>query len=918
MEPRTPGRKRRDSNAPPAPPKSLFEGPLKRNDTSFPVRVATMLKALYKRYVAARLVGDKWATLLKYYQYLCRAVMTDPNFGIGLTGNARGLLVWHTMGMGKTLLAAAVMMALWDVRDPVVILPRSLQGNFGETVSRAIAIIHSELGPEEVRRMQDAAARRLRFVSMDAYNAADQIARVGTAEGVASLDGKLLIVDEAHNLSRAIINNPSEAANGRRIYDMVMDARNLRILFLTGTPASKDPFELVPLFNMLAGWDLLPPQYEVFYRLYVDKAARRVKNRSKLANRIMGLVSHVTHTLPTVPPETGDDTTQVGDQGMKPRAAGGFPEELPTIIEHVEMAPDQYRLYLVIREKEDAEGKGGEGGPRREQLTGPAMALPGSEKKTVSSYYVRSRAVSNFMPPRGTGIMAVEMMPDEAFTAETSPKAALLVQRVEKSPGSALVYSQFRERGGIKVIARFLQKAGYTEYKLPTTQGGGQTFSDGARTYSVEQLWRLAAALPEEEIPTASLEWMLDDPCWSSETEPGLSPREVLVHPNKYPDHAARIEAADFEFPVLLVKRRYPDDRGDDIIADGMHRLAKAARDQMPFLRAQKLSPAVLDIAVVSDIRADIRADVTGPASATGAAETPIIDEETEEDDGLAASEPPDSVVDSAPPADITAHVVAVPQPVDVPAPAKRYAIISGQIPLKDRLRLQAIFNSPENIRGAVIRVLLVTKTGAEGLDLKNVRQTHQFEPYWDKARDAQFTARAVRIGSHDALPVEDRDVQPFLYMSVANRKVKEATPEENREAKTIDEQFHDRALLKFELIQDFRSLLRSVSLECSVMGYPDCRLCVPTGEPLFYVDAVQDIKLADPCDPVQETDLEATPITVTGKDGTPKTYYYIADPSEPLGYRFFEHSTQLDGYAPLDPSDPIVGELLAALVAQD
>ena len=287
--------------------------PLRRNSTAFPAKAAAKLRELYGRYAAARADGADpdhgWASVLKYYQYLVRAVLSDPEYGIGADGNARGLLVYHTMGMGKTRLAVAVAMALWDVRPVVVMLAHSLQANFRETVHEVVGLLNAGEPPEVIAQLSAAAVRRCAFVSMDAYNAADQLARVGPGAktvkrrdltgATGGLDGKLLIVDEAHNFFRAIINSASEKANARRAYDMVMHAQNLRIVFLTGTPAAKDPFELVPCFNMLAGHDLLPTQYEIFYKLYVDRAGHKVRNAERLANRLVGLVSHVTPGRPS-------------------------------------------------------------------------------------------------------------------------------------------------------------------------------------------------------------------------------------------------------------------------------------------------------------------------------------------------------------------------------------------------------------------------------------------------------------------------------------------------------------------------------------------------------------------------------------------------------------------------------------------
>ena len=248
------------------------------------------------------------------------------------------------------------------------------------------------------------------------------------------------------------------------------------------------------------------------------------------------------------------------------------------------------------------------------------------------------------------------------------------------------------------------------------------------------------------------------------------------------------------------------------------------------------------------------------------------------------------------------------------PSDTKRFAVISGEIPLKERLKIQDIVSSKDNKRGGIVAFLLVTKTGAEGLDLKNVRATLQLEPYWDKARDDQLKYRAVRLGSHDDLPEGDRDVQPYLFISTANSAVQEAMLEDQREVQTIDQIFHERALARYELILDFRRLLKSVSLECAVLRYGNCHVCVPTGEALFHQDCAMDLRLADPCLPYAESDIEATPVTVTGRDGAPTTYY-VVDTDSPLGYTFYERAASDEtSFTPVDPSDPIVGKLLEAI----
>jgi hypothetical protein len=116
---------------------------------------------------------------------------------------------------------------------------------------------------------------------------------------------------------------------------------------------------------------------------------------------------------------------------------------------------------------------------------------------------------------------------------------------------------------------------------------------------------------------------------------------------------------------------------------------------------------------------------------------------------------------------------------------APRYLSFTGGV--KDELRRLAlnIFNAkfselPEamnkvimaagitdNMRGQLCRVFCITAAGAEGLSLKNVRGVHIMEPYWNEVRLKQVKGRAIRIGSHLELPEADRDVSIYTYISV-------------------------------------------------------------------------------------------------------------------------------------------------------
>ena len=415
-----------------------------RNNTSFSLQITSSLKKLYEEFKK----DDD--TKLRFYQYLVRAVMCDAEYGIGIDGNARGLLIYHSMGLGKTLLAASVAVAMVDLRKVIIMLPHSLKENFENTLEK----LSKELNKDNC----------INFVSMDAYNSSEQMAKH-------SLDDKLLIIDEAHNFFRSIINNGSDLSNARKIYDLIMTAVNLRILFLTGTPSAKDPFELVPCFNMLTKTNLLPLDYETFYKLYINRDTLTIINRSKLSNRLLGLVSYATVGDSLIP----NPTLHQKDKDFKNSSNNNsfvFPTELPQVIERVEMGTNQYRLYLMARDLEFLEKS------RSTIISNKppkALSMP-SGNNGLNTYNVKSRTLSIFVAPNEYSKLDYDKMPDIAFNSETSPKLNLISDRLVESRGKSLVYSQFVETNGLKPLRRFMENKGFELYK--SSKDGGSDLLD--------------------------------------------------------------------------------------------------------------------------------------------------------------------------------------------------------------------------------------------------------------------------------------------------------------------------------------------------------------------------------------------------------------------------------------------------------
>ena len=73
----------------------------------------------------------------------------------------------------------------------------------------------------------------------------------------------------------------------------------------------------------------------------------------------------------------------------------------------------------------------------------------------------------------------------------------------------------------------------------------------------------------------------------------------------------------------------------------------------------------------------------------------------------------------------------------------------------------------PENKNGEYVKVIIISKAGSEGLDFKNIRQTHVLEPWYNMNRIEQIIGRSVRNLSHCQLPFEERNVEIYLHTTL-------------------------------------------------------------------------------------------------------------------------------------------------------
>jgi hypothetical protein len=129
---------------------------------------------------------------------------------------------------------------------------------------------------------------------------------------------------------------------------------------------------------------------------------------------------------------------------------------------------------------------------------------------------------------------------------------------------------------------------------------------------------------------------------------------------------------------------------------------------------------------------------------------------------------------------------------------------------------------------GEVIKIFMITASGAEGINLKNTRYVHIVEPYWHMVRIDQVVGRARRICSHQDLPEDMRNVTIYLYQSVFTEEQKkdknnlelmagDISRLDNKSPVTTDEYLFEVAQIKEKVNSQILRAIKETAMDCSV-----------------------------------------------------------------------------------------------------
>jgi hypothetical protein len=138
------------------------------------------------------------------------------------------------------------------------------------------------------------------------------------------------------------------------------------------------------------------------------------------------------------------------------------------------------------------------------------------------------------------------------------------------------------------------------------------------------------------------------------------------------------------------------------------------------------------------------------------------------------------------------------------------------------------------NNMGEVIKVFMITSSGSEGINLRNTRYVHLMDPYWHPVRSEQVIGRARRICSHKDLPQAFQTVEVFVYLMVFTEEqlksdeaielkrqdLSKSTP---KTPQTSDQYLFEIASIKANLTDQLTEAIKESAFDCYIYSNGKC-----------------------------------------------------------------------------------------------
>lgn len=374
----------------------------------------------------------------------------------------KGVLVYHSIGAGKTCTAINIAEQWKHQRKIIVVLPASLIGNFrGELRSKCAGDEYlTDKDREKLRALhptndeykdiiKKSNHKINKYYSIFSYNKFVEYAQ----NNEISLRNSVIIIDEIQNM----------VSEGGTFYNVLLETLNnapkeLRIVLLSATPMFDRPIEIALTMNLLRIPYHIPTGVEfekIFIKTIKNKKSGQyryeAKNLDIFKDMIRGYISYFRGAPPYV-----------------------FPE---TTIKYVkcEMSNFQYQSYVTVLKKEEKEDQ------KANRIRTIRAFQKGEILKLPNNFFIGTRLISNIaFPNKGIGEKGYKSFTGNSLKLDNLEKYSVkfykIIRKINSSPGPVYVYSSFLEYGGLKSLAKALEAQGYRNYTK---------FGEGRKRYAI-------------------------------------------------------------------------------------------------------------------------------------------------------------------------------------------------------------------------------------------------------------------------------------------------------------------------------------------------------------------------------------------------------------------------------------------------
>ena len=787
----------------------------------------------------------------------------------------RGLLLYHGLGSGKTCSSIAIAEGMKNAKPVIIMTPASLQVNYREELKKCgdeiykknqyWEFIHTK-GPTDadlVETLSQVLSLSVDYINKnggawmvnmtkpanyDQLSAMDKLKLDTQIEQMIShkyrfmnynglsikklneytknntinpFDNSVVIVDEAHNLVSRIVNKlgKKKASIGLTLYQLLMKAKNAKIVLLSGTPVINYPNEISILFNILRG-------YITSWTFKLDILADRQINTAYLQSLFKSTIQggNILDVLEYKPASTTLVITRnpfgFFNKTTKDNTYAGV---------KLEVGPDgaisdeAFIGYVTaILKKNNI----------KVQPNGVSMkeykALPDTLDEFKNNFIEENGNLKNMnmFKRRILGLTSYFRSAQESLMPRYKKEnpADYQVIKIEMSDFQFQVYEEARKQ------ERDQEKKNAKKKKLkkPGVEG---LYEDTSSTYRIFSRAFCNFVFPRPEIrrPMPDKKGQKGEEADLAEAVKGTD--EDVLDAVSAKEKAERDEA-------------FGEDEENEGVPEGTERISykdriHTALEQLEKDAGKYLSPDGLQIYspkflhILDNIQDDDHKGIHLIYTQFRALEGIAILKLVLEANGYTQFKIKKAGEN---------WELAIPE-TDIGKPT--FALYTGTENAEEKEIIRNVLNNawkyvpesivkkiktiaPNNNMGEIIKVLMITSSGAEGISLKNVRYVHITEPYWHPVRTEQVIGRAKRICSHQALPVELRTVTVFLYIMTFSAKqlegdesielrLKDKSRKDDLTPVSTDEAIYEIASAKEDITNSIMRLVKEASIDCAL-----------------------------------------------------------------------------------------------------